>query len=149
MDEAAFIYSFKMLRLIFIAPLIVISLVFILGAYRYSSDPPPSPNVGAPWHYFPRPQHLCANSKTHAGQSKDLLVHADSQEHDELSLTSLNVHKDTKGAKSEDIEKAIPSEFSLVDGTRVSPPAPAADTDEYLAICKWRTVEVPSNPESI
>ena len=123
-------------RLILVAPLMVISLVLIFGVYRYGPHSPPPPNVSTVWQFFPRPQHSHANFTTHAWQSGDLLVHTDPQDDERLSPTQTNVHSDSKNVESADTDSEIPSESSLIDGIRVTPPPPAADTGEYLAICK-------------
>ena len=123
-------------RLFLIAPFMVISLVLILGVYRYSPHPPSPPNVGTFWQFFPRPQHSYAESNTHAGEAGDVVVHADPQDEDRLSPPQLNVHSDSQNIDAEDTDNKISSGLSLVDGIRVTPPPPPADTEEYLAICK-------------
>ena len=114
----------------------VILLVLILGAYRYTSHPPQPPDVGGFWHLSSRPQQSHTDSKTRPGQLGEVEVSADEQDDDQMSPSEWKEYDENKDSHPEENDEGNSSGFSLVDGVKVSPPAPPADTDEYLAICK-------------
>ena len=117
-------------RVIIIIPLTVIILIFVLGAYA------PQETAGSFWSSIPRPYHSRLDNKTQPVQLQSLLVKISTHENNTLTTTQLNeTDNDGFGSVPKTFDGSNP-EFSMVDSMKVSPPAPPADTDEYLAICK-------------
>ena len=125
----------KTYRLIILL-LTVISLIVIFGAY----GPLPHPDVGTLWNYTSTFHQSFRNTTSQPWQLKKPIFNFDSQETNTSSLTLVDLvdeHSSSDDIKpSEETDNAFPSEYSMLDGIKVSPPAAPADTDNYLAICK-------------
>lgn len=113
--------------------LTLLSLAAILGAYG------PHPNVRTLWTYTSTLHQSFVNTTSQPWQLKRPIVNAGSKEANASSSAVLY-----EPSKSDDFERpekpddGFPSEYSMLDGVKVSPPAPPADADNYLAICKQR-----------
>ena len=111
--------------------LTVISLIVIFGTYG------PRPDVGRFWTYTSTLHHSFVNTTTQPWQLKRPIFNFGSQETNTSSSTLIDEHSNSDDTRpSEKTDNASPSEYSMLDGIKVSPPAPPADTDNYVAICK-------------
>lgn len=113
----------KTYRLIILV-LTFISLIVIFGAYG------PHPDVGSFWTYTSTLHQSFVNTTSQPWQLKKPIFNFGSQETNTSSSTLIDEHP------AEKTDNESPSEYSMLDGIKVSPPAPPADTDNYLAICK-------------
>lgn len=100
-------------RIIIIFIITVTIIIFAIGAYGPPSD------AGTFWTHVPRPHQCYTKSKTHLAQSEGLIA-------DVGDVVPSFAKPDHKPAP----------ESTMVDGVKVSPPAPPADDHEYLAICE-------------
>ena len=115
-------------RLVIILLFAIISLIVIFGAYGAHAD------VGTIWTYTSRIHQSFVNTTTQPWQLKRPIFNFASQETNES--TSDFVYKHSNSEPPEKTDDESPADFSMLDGIKVSPPAPPADTDNYLAICK-------------
>ena len=125
----------KIYRLIILL-LTVISLIVIFGAY----SPLSHPNVGTLWTYTSTLHQSFRNTTSEPWRLKKPIFNFNSQETNTSSSTLVDLvdeHSSSDDTKPpEKTDNASPSEYSVLDGIKVSPPAAPADTDNYLAICK-------------
>lgn len=115
----------KTYRLIILL-LTVISLIVIFGAYG------PHPDASTFWTYTSTLHQSFVNTTSQPWQLKKPIFHFGSEETNTSRPTLIDEYSDSDDV----IDNESPSEYSMLDGIKVSPPAPPADTDNYLAICK-------------
>ena len=117
--------------------LTIISLLIIFGAYGLL----PHPHVGTLWSYTSRLHQSFRNTTSQPWQLKKPIFNFGSPETNTSSSTLVeptDEHRSSDDTKPpEKIDYASPSEYTMLDGIKVSPPAAPADTDNYLAICKY------------
>ena len=120
----------RIYRLIVIL-LTVLSLVILFGVYG------PHPNVHTLWTYTSTIHQSFVNTTSQPWQLKKPIFNFGSKE---VNTSSSAVVYDPSDSDDfglpEKTDNRFPSKYSMVDGVKVSPPAPPADTDNYLAICK-------------
>ena len=117
-------------RIIVIGTLTVTTLLIILsGAFGTY------PKAGTLCAQVPRPFRAPSSSRIGPLNSNDLVVDIGAPKNISTSAQD-SAFNDTRSELDE--PKPKPESASALDGsTRVFPPAPPADTEEYLAICKY------------
>ena len=118
----------KTYRLLALILLTVLSLIVV-----YS----PHPNVGTLWTYTTTIHQSFVNTTSQPWQLKKSIFDFGSK--DANTSSSALIYEPSKSDDFELPEKSdteFPFEYSILDGVKVSPPAPPADTDNYVAICK-------------
>ena len=118
----------KTYRLLALTLLIVLSLVVVYGLH---------PNVRTLWTYTTTIHQSFVNTTSQPWQLKKPIFNFGSK--DANTSSSAVIYEPSKSDDFELPEKSdteFPSEYSILDGVKVSPPAPPADTDKYVAICK-------------
>ena len=121
----------KTYRLLALILLTVLSLVVIRVVYG------PHPNFRTLWTYTSTIHQSFVNTTSQPWQLKKPIFSFGSK--DANTSSSAVIYEPSKSDDFELPEKSdteFPSEYSIVDGVKVSPPAPPADTDNYVAICK-------------
>ena len=118
----------KTYRLLALILLTVLSLVVVYGLH---------PNVRTLWTYTTAIHQSFANTTSQSWQWKRPIFNFGSK--DANTSSSAAIYEPSRSDGFELPEKGdseLPSEYSIIDGVKVSPPAPPADTDNYVAICK-------------